>query len=181
LGATPDELHSQLLNAPDGGCAHDAIRELSKLAKDGDDSAQAMLIDYARSGRFDHILPSLPRSSRARCPAGPGYEEPARHPALNSPETRFKGLVARLDSKLAKSREENQDLAEPTNWLTPASPHDLEQITERWRLPAVYLDFVTCFSPLRVIIDSDIFVQKFLLFGAADLIKGRTAIRNRRL
>jgi len=41
------------------------------------------------------------------------------------------------------------------------------------RLPAVYLDFVTRFSPLRVIIDSDIFVRTFLLFGAADLIEGQ--------
>jgi hypothetical protein len=271
LGATPDELQSRLLNAPDGGAAHDAIRELSKLAKDGDGSALAMLIDYARSGRFDHIrtfitsvlaraatardaplLPffteglgdpvrgywsilgyirvaeaeayrdlvrllldtRLPLGHRAHaakclarysgqrfdrgapsdpgiwserdikmaeirawldggCPAGPGYDEPARHPALDSPETRFEGLVARFERKLAKSREESQDLAEPTNWLTPASPHDLEQITKRWRLPAVYLDFVTRFSPLRVIIKGDIFVQTFLLFGAADLIKGQ--------
>jgi SMI1 / KNR4 family (SUKH-1) len=272
LGATPDELQSRLLNAPDGGAAHDAIRELSKLAKDGDGSAQAMLIDYARSGRFDHIrtfiTSILARAATARdaplrrffteglgdpvrgywsilgyiriaeanayrdlvrllldtrlpldhrahaakclarhsgqrfdrgapsdpgfwserhirmaeirawldggCSAGPGYDEPARHPALDSPETRFEGLVARLDRKLAKSREENQDLAEPTNWLTPAPPHDLEQITERWRLPSVYLDFLTRFSPLRVIIGgSDIFVQDFFLFGAADLIAGQ--------
>jgi len=271
LGTTPDELQSRLLNACHGGAAYDAFQELSKLAKDGDGSAQAMLIDYARSGRYDHvrtfITSDLARAATARdaplrpffteglsdpvrgywsilgyirvaeaeayrnlvrllldtrlrldhrahaakclarhsgqrfdrgapsdpglwserhirmaeirawldggCPAGPGYDEPARHSALDFPETRFEELVARLDRKLAKSREENQDLAEPTNWLTPASPHDLEQITERWRLPAVYLDFVTRFSPLRVIINSDIFVQTFVLFGAADLIEGQ--------
>lgn len=111
--------------------------------------------------------------STAAVRLGPVTMSPRDILHLISPETRFEGLVARLDRKLAKKREDNQDLAEPTNWLTPASRHDLEQITERWRLPVVYLDFVTRFSPLRVIIESDIFEQTFLLFGAADLIEGQ--------
>jgi hypothetical protein len=273
LASTPDELQSRLINAANGGAAYDAYQELAKLAKGRRRSdALTVLIDYARSGRYDHIrqfitsdlahsaaagdvvllpffkeglgdpvrgywsilgyvrvaeadayhdlvgllldtrLPLNQRAHAAKCLAqhsgqrfdrdassdpgfwseqhirvaeirawldggcapGPGYDEPGRDPALDSPATTFERLVAKLDGKLAKSRKQHQDLAEPTNWLTPASPRDLARIKERWRLPSVYLDFLTRFSPLRVIIgDSDIFVQNFFLFGAADLIAGQ--------
>ena len=107
------------------------------------------------------------------CPAGPGYDKPTRHPALDSPTTPFEGLVAKLDRKLAKRREQFQDPANPTDWLTPASPRDLEEIKKRWRLPPAYLDFQARFSPLRVHMEGEIFEQGFTLFGAADLIAGQ--------
>jgi hypothetical protein len=273
LASRLDELQSRLVSAASGGAAYDSYQGLTRLAKgQGRSGAVKVLIDYARSGEYDHIrqfitsdlahsatagdatlLPffkdglgdpvrgywsilgymrvaeadayrdlvgllldtRLPLNQRALaakclaqhsgqrfdrdapsdpgfwseqhiraaemqawldggCPPGPGYDEPRRDPALDSPATAFERLVAKLDRKLAKSRNEDQDLAEPTNWLTPASPRDLQRIKERWRLPSVYLDFLTRFSPLRVIIgDSDIFVQDFFLFGAADLLAGQ--------
>jgi SMI1/KNR4 family protein SUKH-1 len=290
----------RLIDAPDGGAAYDAFQSLAQLAKDGDGPALAMLINYARWGKYNHIrefivselahftpelahsaphreavtgarvaaaplshqpldrhaatillpffkeglghpvrgywsilgyirvagpdayrdlvglvldsrLPSQQRAHAAKClaqysrqrfdreapsdpgywseqhirtteirawldagcPTGVGYPEPTRHPALDSPKTDFERLVARLDKKLAKDREQRQDPANPTSWLTPASPRHLEEIKARWRLPPVYLDFLTRFSPLGVTIDGAIFVQIFNLFGAADLIAGQ--------
>jgi hypothetical protein len=107
------------------------------------------------------------------CPAGPGYDKPIRDRALDFPTTPFERLVAKLDRKLAKYREQHQDPANPTGWLSPASSRDLEAIKERWRLPAVYLDFLTRFSPLRANIDSEMFAGGLALFGAADLITGQ--------
>src|SRR5215813_2882561 len=71
LGATPDELQSRLLNAPHDG---------------GDGSAQAMLIDYARSGRYDHvrtfITSDLARAATARdAPLRPFFTEGLSDPA----------------------------------------------------------------------------------------------------
>ena len=70
LGATPDELQSRLLNAPHDG---------------GDGSAQAMLIDYARSGRYDHIrtfiTSDLARAATARdAPLRPFFTEGLSNP-----------------------------------------------------------------------------------------------------
>ena len=170
----------------------DAYRDLVGLLLDtrlslGQRAHAAKCLAQHSGQRFDRDAPSDPglwseqhiRAAEIRawidggCAPGPGYDEPRRDPALDSPATPFERLVAELDKKLAKSREEDQDLAEPTDWLTPASPDDLERIKERWQLPSIYLDFLTRFSPLRVIIDNELFVQKFDLFGAADLIAGQ--------
>jgi hypothetical protein len=104
---------------------------------------------------------------------GQGYAPPRRHPALDEPATAFEQVVSRLDRKLAKKRRQHQDLANPTDWLAVALPEDLERIRARWQLPAVYLDFLTRFSPIHVTLESRRFFNHFQLFGAGELIAGQ--------
>ena len=106
-------------------------------------------------------------------PDGQGFAEPSRHSALDVPETEFEKIVSRLDKKLAKKRQTRQDLANPTNWLAVASPEDIQRIKTRWKLPAVYLDFLTRFSPIKVTIESRKFYSHFQLFGASELIEAQ--------
>jgi hypothetical protein len=108
-------------------------------------------------------------------PIGEGYAEPARHPALDKPNTKFEKTIAKLEKRLAQLRAEWQDLANPTNWLTPAESADIKTIKKQWKLPKNYLDFLTRFTPLKVSIpasDED-FAREIQLFGAADLIAGQ--------
>jgi len=161
--------------------------------------AAKCLAEHSRQ-QFDREAPSDPggwseqhiRTMEIRawydggCPAGRGHDKPTRDPALDSPATPFERLVVQLDRKLAECREQHQDPANPTDWLTPASPRDLDAIKKRWRLPAVYLDFLTRFSTLRVNIHSEMSVAGLKLFGAADLIAGQdgyseSSVRKRRL
>ena len=56
MASTLDELQSRLVSAANGGAAYDAFRDLVQLAKGrGRSDALKVLIDYARSGRYDHI------------------------------------------------------------------------------------------------------------------------------
>ena len=82
--------------------------------------------------------------------------------------------VHKLDKKLAKYRKTQQDLAEPTDWLVVADIQDINCIKLRWELPATYLDFLTRFSPLRVIIRARRFYNPFWLFGAGELLEGQS-------
>ena len=102
---------------------------------------------------------------------GEGYMQPIRHPSLDDPNTEFEMIASRLDKKLAKERKKRQDLAEPTNWLTIANPGDIARIKGRWGLPSTYLDFITHFSPLRVIVKGRRFYNCLFLFGANELIE----------
>ena len=106
-------------------------------------------------------------------PDGQGYSEPRRHAALDGPKTPFEEIVGRLDKKLAKQRRARQDPANPTDWLAIASPEDINNIKSRWNLPAVYLDFLTRFSPVKVTIESRRFYNPFDLFGAGELIEAQ--------
>jgi hypothetical protein len=143
----------------------------------------------AKSGkqRFDRHLPADPgfwKEENLRLaeinlwksrgyPDGEAYPEPVRHAALNEPKTDFEKVVSRLEKKLAKKRREYQDLANPTDWLAIASTKDIAQIMARWQLPAVYLDFLTRFSPIDVTIESKRFFNNFQLFGASELIEAQ--------
>jgi hypothetical protein len=178
------------------GCLRAAGRDsyslLADLALDAtiplDQRAHAVkcLAGHA-SQRFDRGAPSDPGHwsqhhlrvaeirawMQAGCPAGVGHDKPARHPALDSPKTRLEKAVSKLDRKLAKYRKRDQDLANPTHWLTPASDKDLEKIRKSWKLPPVYMDFLTRFSPMGVVIEGKQFVNGLTLFGAAELIPGQ--------
>jgi hypothetical protein len=137
--------------------------------------------------RFDRQLPSDPgywKESDLRLsevmawaqdgyPDGHGYSEPIRHSALDQPKTAFDKIVSRLDTKLAKKRHQRQDLAEPTAWLAIASSEDIERIKARWKLPSIYLDFLTRFSPIKATIESRRFYNHFQLFGAGELIEAQ--------
>jgi hypothetical protein len=167
-----------------------AYAALTKIAEDPriplEDRAHAIkcLARYSKQ-KFDRNLSSDPGHwkesdlrlaelkgwRKARYPDGERYSAPIRHPALDQPVTFFEKIVSRLDKKLAKERQNKwQDLADPTDWLTPAAADDLERIMARWKLPSTYLDFLTRFSPLKVIIKARRFYNPFWLFGASELI-----------
>lgn len=101
---------------------------------------------------------------------GRGYPQPKRHATLDKPRTALESVVSRLDKKLAKQRKARQDPADPTDWLTIAPPEEIRRIKTRWRLPSIYVDFLTRFSPIKVILGSRRFYNPFQLFGATELI-----------
>src|SRR5262249_37945938 len=111
--------------------------------------------------------------AEAGYPDGKGFSEPARHPALDDPQTAFEKVVSRLDKKLATRRRDCQDLAEPTNWLAVADAADIQRIKARWSLPSTYLDFLTRFSPIKVTLADRRFYNHFQLFGAGELIEAQ--------
>jgi hypothetical protein len=170
----------------------DAYKELTKIAEDKtiplDDCGQAIkcLAMFSRQP-FDRQLPSDPgywkeadlRLSELRAwardgyPDGQGYLSPSRHSALDQPKTMFEKTCSRFDKKLVRKRKERQDLADPTNWLAVAVPEDIKRIKARWKLPKVYLDFLTRFSPIKVTIESRRFYNHFQLFGAGELIEAQ--------
>lgn len=138
--------------------------------------------------RFDRGLPADPGGwnetdlrldelsawASAGFPDGPGYSEPMRDHGLLAPTTPFENIVSRIENELANIRRQEQDLAAPSNWLTPASPADINAIKEKWTLPSIYLEFLTRFSPLNVTINNDEFYNGGLsLYGASELIRGQ--------
>lgn len=167
-----------------------AYEDLVRMAEDSRiplaDRAQAVKCLARFSGQpFDRHLPSDPgywKETDLRLPEisawatngypdGKGYRQPSRDPALDQPATDFEKVISRLDKKLAKKRQDRQDLADPTDWLTPATSDELQRVKARWNLPATYLDFLTRFSPIKVVIQSQRFYNGGLwLFGASELI-----------
>jgi hypothetical protein len=169
-----------------------AYDELIRLAEDDGlplaERAHAIkCISRFSKQTFDRRLPADPgfwkkehlRPFEVRAWAASGYADgvdyapPKRHPALDNPQTDFEKIVHKLDKKLAKERKKRQDLAEPTDWLVIADSQDINRIKARWELPATYLDFLTRFSPLRVIISARKFYNPFWLFGARELLEGQ--------
>ena len=166
-----------------------AYEELIHVAEDAAvglaDRAHAIkcLARYSKQ-KFDRGLPADPsfwseqdlRLSEVRSWASSGfadgidYPPPNRHATLDNPQTEFEKIVHKLDKKLAKERKKLQDPAEPTNWLVTADSQDINRIKARWELPATYLDFLTRFSPLRVIIKARKFYNPFWLYGAGELL-----------
>jgi hypothetical protein len=90
--------------------------------------------------------------------------------ALQRPRTAFEKIVSRLDKKLIRKRQARQDPAVPTDWLAVAAAEDVRRVKARWKLPSVYLDFLTRFSPIKVTLASRRFYNHFQLFGAGELI-----------
>lgn len=106
-------------------------------------------------------------------PDGAGHALPATHAALEDPRSPLEKAAARLEKKLAAIRRKEQDLAQPSNWLTISSAADMAGIAQRWVLPEHYRRFLACHSPLRVFIDSQQYFQGLSLYGAAELIKAQ--------
>lgn len=103
---------------------------------------------------------------------GKGYEQPVCHECLQQPESAAEKIYARLDNQLLKKREKKQDPAHPSNWLIKASPTDMTHISERWKLPQYYLDFLEKASPLN----ADLKIKGYgtvLVYGAHNLMKGQ--------
>jgi len=105
---------------------------------------------------------------------GPGHSLPPRDSALDNPQTPLEHLVVRLEQRLAKERQKlfrAEDPAEPCLRLVPATPEYLYAIRALWTLPAIYLEFISRFSPLRIRVCSEEFYNDGLhLYGASELI-----------
>ena len=106
-------------------------------------------------------------------PKGLGFQQPVRHANLDAPQTPVDFAASRLESKLAKYRREHQDIAAPSNWLTPAPELELAAVQARWSLPSNYIEFLSKFSPLHVRIESRRYYQGLQLYGVADLVAGQ--------
>lgn len=120
--------------------------------------------------RLDEII----AWAQAGSPGGIGYELPSRHPALDHPKTSLEKIASRLEKRLAKQRGKERQGANPTNWLAVSDIHDLETIASRWKLPAIYRDFLARFGPVNVTIENRRFSNGGLrLFGVADLIEAQ--------
>lgn len=106
-------------------------------------------------------------------PDGAGHAAPVTHSSLAKPLSRLELAAAFLERKLALRRQREQDLAQPSNWLTVASAVDMAAIDAHWTLPETYRRFLACHSPLRVHIDSQQYFQGLSLYGAAELVKSQ--------
>ena len=121
----------------------------------------------------DLPLQQLEEWSKTGYAQGPGFTTPARHPDLDRPISELDHLAQALETKLAKARAKDQDLANPTNWLVPAVPEDMAAIESRWRLPALYVEFLRKFSPVKVTVTGRGVGMGLELFGAGDLVRGQ--------
>lgn len=171
----------------------EAYEKLTSIVRDesisADDRGQAVKCLASCSGQpFDRQLPSDPGEwqendirideivawSEAGYPKRTSHPSPVRHPALDKPKSKLEKAASRLDKRLAKQRSERQDPADPTDWLAVADADDLEEITSRWKLPSIYLDFLTRFSPIKVALERKRFWNGGLqLFGAGELIEAQ--------
>ena len=145
-----------------------AIREVALVS--GQDFARGLGPDPGHWRESDLPIGRVEAWAAAGFPDGAGFAPPARHPSLDAPQTALDQLASRLEAKLAKIRAKGQDPMNPSNWLVPASPGDLSSVEARWKLPAIYLEFLRKFSPLKVNIESRRHYQGLDLYGAADLL-----------
>ncbi len=148
-----------------------AIKHLASFSKQQFD--RQLPPDSAKWAASDLRLRELAAWAQAGYPDGEGYPTPKRHPALDQPASDFEMIVSRLDKKLAKIRSEHRDPTAPTDWLAVAAPKDIEDIKARWTLPALYLDFLTRFSPVHVLLEIRRLDDELQLFGAGELIEGQ--------
>ncbi|RBL89985.1 SMI1/KNR4 family protein [Chitinophaga flava] len=102
-------------------------------------------------------------------PDGEGYAPPAVHPSLLHPGTAFEKLMAKLDKQLEKRRRKHKDPSNPQDWLVIAAEKDITQISVQWTLPAVYATFLQYYSPLKVTLPGDDFIEGLHLYGAHEL------------
>lgn len=136
---------------------------------------------------FDQGLPSDPGHWKAEqlrlsavlawqadgYPDGAGYKAPATHETLTHPLSRLEMAAAFLERNLALRRQREQDLAQPSNWLTVASAEDMAGIDAQWVLPEIYRRFLQWYSPLRVHVGGKRFPRGLHLYGAAELVKAQ--------
>jgi hypothetical protein len=106
-------------------------------------------------------------------PDGLGFEEPCVSPALANPQTEIDKLAAKLERKLKGYRSKDHDPANPTNWLITPNQNHLRELNSRWALPALYLEFITKFSPLGVTIYGKNCGDGISLYGAGELIEAQ--------
>jgi hypothetical protein len=169
-----------------------AYEAVTKVALDEsvsvEDRAHAVMQLASHSGQpFAQGLPDDPgewqaddlRVDELRAWAKGGFSEgkrsaPARHPALDDPKSALEKAASRLDKRLAKRAGGASNLRRPAAFLAPAAADDLERIAAFWTLPAIYLDFLTRFSPVDAVLETKRFWNGGLrLFGAGELIEAQ--------
>lgn len=142
-----------------------AVKSLAMFSRQPFDAGRPQDPGYWKEPELD--LPALLAWQSLGYPDGSGHAEPVRHRLLDAPESPLEHALAALERKLAGQRAQEQDLAQPTNWLTIADPADLLAIDQRWTLPEHYRRFLACASPLRVQ------VEGVNLYGAHELLKAQ--------
>lgn len=91
-------------------------------------------------------------------------------PLVKNPKTEMDFIVQRLENKLLKSQEAFRVGSMEYNRLVlePASEEILAEISQKWQLPSIYLEFLRKYSP-----KSYIFSKMKTLQGARELIKAQ--------
>jgi len=84
-------------------------------------------------------------------------------------QTLLEKIATKVESKLEKLRAENSEFPP---CLTAADPKDIEAIKVRWKLPAIYLEFLSRFSPRYFSFKVKQY-NLICLYGASDLIEGQ--------
>lgn len=148
-----------------------AVKSLAMFSRQPFDAGRPQDPGYWKEPDLD--LPALLAWQSLGYPDGTGHAEPARHRLLDAPQSPLEHALAALERKLAAQRAQEQDLAQPTNWLTIADPNDLLTIDQRWALPEHYRRFLACASPLRVEVEGEDFSQGVHLYGAHELLKAQ--------
>lgn len=84
-------------------------------------------------------------------PVGKGFKTkaPRQDPSLQNPNTPLEKLVNRIAVALGQ-QPEKIGYEEAQNYFVPAKKKDIVAIKKRFKLPEVYLEFLTRFSPLNV-------------------------------
>ena len=161
--------------ASDAGAALDvrarAVKSLAMFSRQPFDAGRPQDPGYWQESELD--LPALLAWQALGYPDGAGHAEPARHRLLDAPQSPLEHALANLERKLAAQRAQQQDLAQPTNWLTIAEPNELLAIDQRWTLPEHYRRFLACASPLRVQVEGEDFAEGINLYGAHELLKAQ--------
>ena len=87
---------------------------------------------------------------------------------ITNPQTDLEKVMAKIEQVLAKEREFWKVNSYQYNNAVLQVPQKqvIEKIKERWRLPAVYLTFLECYSPVR-----EAFLKGINLYGANVLIE----------
>jgi hypothetical protein len=145
-----------------------AVKCLAEFSKQPFD--RALPSDPGKWKETDLRLPEIKAWAKDGYPDGRGYAAPKQHVTLHRPRTALEKIVSRLDKTLIRKRKARQDPADPTDWLAVAAAEDIRRVKARWKLPSVYLDFLTRFSPIKVTLASRRFYNHFQLFGAGELI-----------
>lgn len=149
-------------------CKANIIMQLSKITNNTFELGRNMDPGFWKESDIDYE--ALRQWAEQGFPCGNGFTEPIRHVCLDFPETDAEKIYSKIDKKLKPKREKKQNLAYPTNWLVQAEPSDMEQIDQRWHLPADYRDFLLKASPVR----ADLKMKEYryiTVYGAHNLIK----------
>lgn len=155
-------------------CKANIIMQLSRITNNTFEQGRNLDPGFWKESDIDYG--AIRQWAEQGFPCGKGFTEPVRHICLDFPETAAEKVYSKIDKKLKQKREKKQNLAYPTNWLVQAEPSDMEQIDQRWHLPADYRDFLLKASPVT----ADLKMKGYgyiTVYGAHNLIKCQEGYR----